>query len=107
MSRLFKKYFKPLGHVLTSFQSNDLQCLLTSSNNSLGSDTCIHYIHAQVFGCLYEIFLITLKMFKVFVLVQTVLPLIVDDPWPTIIQEATGLCVEDLNRCAFHMHEKW
>lgn len=29
-----------------------------------------------------------------------------DDPWPSSIQDATGFCIEDLNRCAFHMHEK-
>lgn len=29
-----------------------------------------------------------------------------DDPWPSQIQEASGFCIEDLNRCAFHMHEK-
>ncbi|KAL4239671.1 hypothetical protein ACF0H5_000477 [Mactra antiquata] len=29
-----------------------------------------------------------------------------DVPWPTSIQEATGFCIEDLSRCAFHMHEK-
>ncbi|XP_045213462.1 cyclin-F-like isoform X2 [Mercenaria mercenaria] len=29
-----------------------------------------------------------------------------DDAWPSTMQEATGFCIEDLNRCAFHMHEK-
>ena len=27
--------------------------------------------------------------------------------WPSAIQEASGFTIEDLNRCAFHMHEKW
>lgn len=29
-----------------------------------------------------------------------------DDPWPSAVQDATGFSIEDLNRCAFHMHEK-
>ncbi|WAQ97413.1 CCNF-like protein [Mya arenaria] len=29
-----------------------------------------------------------------------------ENTWPAAIQEATGFTIEDLNRCAFHMHEK-
>ena len=28
-------------------------------------------------------------------------------PWPDKMLEFSGFSVEDISRCAFHMHEKW
>lgn len=38
---------------------------------------------------------------------KNMLSFITEMPWPDKMIEFSGFTIEDISRCAFHMHEKW